>query len=339
MLKRTLARLLLSRQRDHGLLIDDLESKHVDRTKPFANDSSCFYGGDEAGNAAIFRLAFRATRPAESWLDVRLAGGPRFGLPANPGPEKEGFALGDFAFKHRVPGKAWTIAYRGPLTDAAGNLEDGEIALDFTATHPMFDYAQSTDRGLVADCLAREPWSLEFFKKLRELGQVHYEQFGRLKGTVRFGQVARELDLLTTRDHSFGTRDWAIWDRHYWLSGVTATGYGFTVVAIRYDFCGPIYAGFTISPDGASDAIVGCTSLDEVSRDAVWPESGVVEVRTRAGLRHTVEFKRDGVFPYEGDGLYLMREGIGRFRFDGQPAYGLCEFGFNKRKYETAIAA
>lgn len=339
MLKNALARLMLTRQRRHALSVSELESKHVDPAQPFPNDSSCFYGGDEAGNAAIFRLAFRGpSRAAECWLDFRLAGGPIVGLPENHGPESDGFAYGDVAFVCEEPGKRWRIRYQGPLAERGGGAaRDGALDLVFTATHPLFDYAESTDRRLVAQAIARERWTRAFFLKLKDLGQVHYEQFGRLQGTVRFGDRVAELDLLTTRDHSFGSRDWANWERHFWLSGVTADGYGFTAVAIRYDFCGPIYAGFTIDPDGSSDAIVECTSLEEVSRRTLWPTEGVVQLRCRSGARHTLEFQRDGVFAYEGDGLYLMKEGIGRFRWDGRPAYGLCEFGFGKARYGREI--
>jgi hypothetical protein len=338
MLKQALARLLVRRTRRHPFTTAELESKHVDLANPCPNDSSCFYGGDEAGDAAIFRLAFRGPRrQPECWLDVQLAGEPMFGLPANPGPERDGFGLGDFSFVCEEPGKAWTIAYRGPLNDAKGVLKDGAIDLAFCATHPLFDYAESTDRRMVAEAIAREKWSRGFFVKLRDLGQVHYEQFGLLKGTVRFGERTATLDLLTTRDHSFGSRDWASWDRHYWLSGVTRDGHGFTAVAIRYDFCGPIYAGFTIAPDGTSDAIVSCTGLEEVSKDQLWPAKGAIQLRTRSGMRHLLEFERLGVFPYVGDGVYLMKEGMGRYRYDGIPASGLCEFGFSKARYERAL--
>ncbi len=338
MIKQLLAQALVRRGKKHGLSPAALEQKHVDPAHPFPNDSTFFYGGDEAGNAAIFRLAFRGPRAPECWLDVRLAGKGGFGLVANPGPEREGFVLGDVSFACLEPGKTWRLSYRGPLTDTEGNLGEGEVDLSFRATHPLFDYAESTDRTRVAEAIARERWSREFFLKLKDLGQVHYEQFGTLEGTVRFGEARTELRLLCTRDRSFGSRDWRSWDRHYWLSGVTADGHGFTAVAIRYDFCGPLYAGFTIAPDGSSDAIVDCTSLDELSRGGLWPERGALELRTRSGRTHRLEFERRGVFPYSGDGVYLMREGIGTYRYDGRTAIGLCEFGFAKARYEHQLA-
>lgn len=338
MLKRALARLLVSRQKQHDRAVPVLEQKHVDPAAPFPNDSSCFYGSDPAGNAAIFRLAFRGPRrAAECWFDVQLAGGERVGLPVPPGREGEGFSLGPVAFVCREPGRAWDVRYRGPLVDATGREREADLELAFTSTHPLYDYAESSDRRLIADAIARERWTREFFLALKDLEQVHYEQFGRLRGRLVLDGQGRELDLLAVRDHSYGSRDWTTWDRHYWISGSTEDGEGFTAVAIRYQFCGPLYAGFVTAKDGSSDAIVGCTPLEELSRERVWPARGLLELALRSGRRRTLEFERRGVFPYEMDGAYLMREGIGAYQLDGKPAWGLCEFGFSKARYANRL--
>lgn len=339
MLKRALARLLVSLQKQHDRAVAVLESKHVDPAAPFPNDSSCFYGSDARGNAAIFRLAFRGPRrTAECWFDLSLEDGLRLGLPTLPGPEGEGFSLGPVSFVCREPGRAWEVRYAGPLVDGAGASRSAELSLSFTSTHPLYDYAESSDRRLIADAIARERWSRDFFLALKDLEQVHYEQFGQLRGRLVVDGQARELDLLSVRDHSYGSRDWTTWDRHYWISGATADGEGFTAVAIRYLFCGPLYAGFVTAPDGSSDAIVACTPLDEVAREHVWPSRGRLELTLRSGRRRVLEFERRGVFPYEMDGAYLMREGIGAYRLDGKPAYGLCEFGFRKATYAHRLA-
>jgi hypothetical protein len=339
MIKQALARMLVSRQRRPEPAVETLEQKHVDLAKPFPNDSTFFYGSDAAGNAFVTRLAFRGPRrAAECWLDIKPAGRKRFGLPANPGPEREGFALGDLAFVCNVPGREWRIRYKGPLTGENGTTREGSVELAFSGTHPLFDFAYSTDRRLVAAAIAREKWTRRFFLQLQDLGQTHYEQFGQLTGTATFGDEKVELNLPSVRDHSFGSRDWSTWERHYFMSGITADGYGFTAVAIRYDFCGPLYAGFTIAPDGKSDAIVGCTRLEDLTAAEVWPTKGSLALTTRSGARHTVEFKREGVFPYVMDGAYLLREGIGVYTFDGKPAWGVCEFGFKKDKYAHLVA-
>jgi hypothetical protein len=337
MLKRALARLLVSHQRHHEHAIESLEKKHVNLTHPFPNDSSCFYGGDASGNAFIARLAFRGPhRGPECWLDFRPAGQPAIGLPANPGPEREGFALGELAFVCELPGKRWRLSYQGPLTESGGGtVADGAVELSFHSTHPVYDYAASSDRRLVAEAIAAQKWSGSFFRQLKDLEQVHYEQFGRLTGRLACGGRTFELDLAAVRDHSFGSRDWSTWDRHYWLSGVSPDGHGFTAVAIRYDFCGPLYAGFTTTPDGSSDAIVACTRLEDLSATATqpWPERGTLQIETRSGKRHRLDFHRQGVFPYLMDGVYLMKEGIGAYQLDGKPAWGLCEFGFKQERY------
>lgn len=341
MLKRALARLLVSRQKKHDRSLAFLESKHVDLANPFPNDSSCFWGSDALGNAVIFRLAFRGPRrDAECWLDLQLADGTRLGTRALPGEEGPGFSLGPLEFDCREPGRSWDLHYHGALVDPGGATRHATIDLAFSSTHPVYDYAESSDRRLIADAIAREDWTSDFFVKLKDLEQVHYEQFGRLRGEVKLDHEAapRALDLISVRDHSFGSRDWTTWDRHYWISGATEEGEGFTAVAIRYHFCGPLYAGFVTAPDGSSDAIVGCTPLDELSREAVWPAKGRLELQLRSGRRRTLEFERRGVFPYEMDGAYLMREGIGAYRLDGKPAWGLCEFGFDKGRYADRIA-
>ena len=339
MLKRALARLVVNRQRRHGYPVESLESKHVDLTHPFPNDSSCFYGGDAAGNAFIARLAFRGPQRApECWLDFRPAGQSSVGLPTNPGPERDGFGLGELAFTCELPGKRWRLSYHGPLTEAAeGRVADGSVELSFDSTHPLYDYAASSDRRLVAEAIAAQRWNRRFFRQLKDLEQVHYEQFGRLAGRVASGGRTFELDLVSVRDHSFGSRDWSAWNRHYWLSGVSLDGHGFTAVAICYDFCGPLYAGFTTTPTGESDAIVACTPLEEIARTQPWPERGTLEIETRSGRRHRLGFHRQGVFPYVMDDVYLMREGIGAFELDGRPMWGLCEFGFKKERYARLL--
>jgi hypothetical protein len=337
--KQLLARALVGRQKGHGHSTIELERRHVDPTRPFPNDSSCFYGADAEGRAVVFRLAFRGAglgprgRAPESWLDLHLPGLGRFGLAENPGAEGEGFSLGALAFTCVEPGRCWRVTYRGPLTDASGAAHDADLDLLFSSRGPLHDYAQSSDRSLIASAIARERWDGAFFRALADLEQVHYEQYGRLRGRVTLDGRSLELDLRSVRDHSFGSRDWSTWDRHYWIAGVTEAGVGFTAVAIRYDFCGPLYAGFVVDPEGRSDAIVACTSLDEVAGEDVWPDHGALLLTMRSGRQHRVEFRREGVFPYLMDGVYLMKEGIGAYRFDGAPAVGLCEFGFKKERY------
>ena len=67
-----------------------------------------------------------------------------------------------------------------------------------------------------ARAFAKEPWSREYFDKIRAAHQNHYEQFGDLRGvaTVDGGAVEDRLDLHVMRDHTHGsTRDWRLMHR------------------------------------------------------------------------------------------------------------------------------
>lgn len=313
-----------------------LEQKHTDLSIPLYNDSSFFYGGDKSGNAFIARMAFRGKdRNPEMWFDFYLNEHGYFGIKELPGFEGEGFRIGSLYWKPIITGQTWEIGYDGKMKDRNGNEIEAEVNMVFTGRHPLYDFASSSDPDAIADAIADEKWNRTFFYKLKELSQTHYEQTGKLEGTLKLGGETYNINMLSLRDHSFGPRSWQQWDRHFWMSGIDDDGWSWTVTTIRYHFINRLTAGFVTDPDGHTDAIIQCTGLEEISKDQLWPENGLVEIKTRNGIIHQLEFKRKGYFPYLMDDAYMMLEGIGNYRFNGVSGLGMIEFGFTKRKYEV----
>jgi hypothetical protein len=234
-----------------------LEQKHTDPDDPLYNDSSFFYGGDETGNAFIARMAFRGKkRKPEVWFDFYLKDYGYVGLKGIPGEEGVGFQFGELYWKPLEIGRKWEIGYKGPLSGRNGVEMDAGVHMVFTGMHPVYDFVASSDRSANADAIAGEKWSKEFFKKLKELSQTHYEQTGKLTGTVKLDDKIIDLDMKGLRDHSFGPRSWEQWDRHYWMSGINDDGWSWTVTTIRYHFINRLTAGFVTDPEGHTDAIV-----------------------------------------------------------------------------------
>jgi len=169
------------------------------------------------------------------------------------------------------------------------------------------------------------------------MGQVHIEQMGVLEGRVKLGETA----IFGMRDHSFGPRKWGNWRRHFWISGGAQGGFGLTVTAIRYTMLGEgqqMVAGFVYSGDGEVETIAHCSSIDEISKDVLWPHEGTIVICTASGRIHNVRFERTGCFPYEmDDGTYMMREGIGRVWLDESPGLGMLEFGFNSAEFRDRV--
>jgi hypothetical protein len=325
---------MVNRQRKE-FPVEYLEQKHVDLDLPFPNDSSFFYGGDKEGNAFICRMAFRGPgRKHEYWFDLFLKGQGFFGIREDPGPDGEGHQMGNLKWEPVEIGKKWRITYNGKLSDEHGNSHESKVDLTFTGEHPIYNFADSSDRNLIAKAIASEKWTKEFFFKLKELSQTHIEQTGNINGTIILDGKENIVSFRAMKDHTFGSRTWLTWDRHYWISGLADNGYQWTVTTIRYDFLGRLTAGFVIDPKGKVDAITDCTNLEEVSKDKLLPDHGIISLKMRSGKSHKMEFFRNGHFPYLMDDSYSMYEGIGSYKFDGSDGLGMIEFGFKKERYK-----
>jgi len=335
MLKRLISRQMVKRTKNRLFPVEYLEQKHVDLNQPFPNDSSFFYGGDKEGNAFITRMAFRGPdREHEYWFDFHLKGLGFFGLKSDPGAEGDGFQLGSLSWKPIETGKTWRIRFDGTVHDKDNNPHECKTDLLFTGENPIYDFATSSDQNSIAGAIAAEKWNKEFFFKLKDTHQTHYEQTGNIKGFIILDNKKHDLDFRASRDHSFGSRNWLTWDRHFWITGLSDNGYHWTVTTIRFDFLGRLTAGFVIGPDGVADAIVECTDLETVSKEKLLPDQGIVELIMRSGKKHQIRFKRNGDFPYIMDKKYLMFEAIGTYQFDGVDGLGMVEFGFHADKYK-----
>ena len=157
MLKELVARLMVNRSKSRQYPVEYLERKHVKLDEPFPNDSSYFYGSDKAGNAFITRMAFRGpNRPHEYWFDFRFPEVGFFGIKDDPGPDGEGFQMGELKWAPVEVGKKWRVSYQGPVKDGQGQSHPCRADLLFTGEHPVYDYAKSSDRNLIAKAIASE---------------------------------------------------------------------------------------------------------------------------------------------------------------------------------------
>ena len=335
MLKKIISRQMVKRTKNRLFSVEFLEQKHLDLTQPYPNDSSFFYGGDKEGNAFITRMAFRGPdREHEYWFDFYLKGIGFFGLRSDPGHEGIGFQMGSLKWEPIVVGKIWRILFEGTVLDKDGKSHDCKTDLVFTGENPIYDFARSSDQNSIAKAIAAEKWNKEFFFNLKDIHQTHYEQTGNLKGFIILDNQKFDLNFRASRDHSFGSRNWLTWDRHFWITGLSDNGFHWTVTTIRFDFLGRLTAGFVISPEGIADAITECTDLETVSKDKLLPDQGVVKLIMRSGKKHNLQFLRNGDFPYVMDKKYLMFEAIGSYQFDGVDGLGMVEFGFHSDKYK-----
>ncbi len=329
MFKRALANLMVRSRRRHALPVDALESLHLEPDTPLYNDSVYLYGRGQDGFALAFRLALRTGKPCEVWTSLRLPGQAFAQVPRALHARDEGWAAGGASWEVLEPGRRLRVRYAGPLQQGDAT-HDAALDLVFEGGPPVVDFTDGVAAKATAAALARETWSKRFFEQLGEIRVVHYEQTGRLRGTVRLGEDTRDVDVVSMRDHSFGRRDWRSWRRHVWFSGIREDGVGFTMAHVRYDFVGPLTAGFWM--DGAPVALAEATPMESLGAPGEIPESFTLDLRLKDGTRQRVPVETEGVFRFDlGPGAYTIHEAIARFELAGEPAVGICEFGWSPR--------
>lgn len=135
------------------------------------------------------------------------------------------------SYKCDVPMDKWKVKYDGELLvncihplDAEGKskAKKRHVKLDliYERDSPIFWYMRDDYTDLIARNLAQEPWGLNFFKTCvnRTQNHGHYEDFGRLKGTIVIdGKIEKKVDFGTFRDHSWDIRRWQAMDHLFIL--------------------------------------------------------------------------------------------------------------------------
>lgn len=330
-LKSKAAAVMVRSSRPEPLSEPELERLHLSPETANFNDSSYFFGADRSGLALATRLAFRTGKPDEAWLELRHPDIGPHRLAGSPGPRGEGFALGPLSFTCERVGQRWRLRYQGPLEGP-----DGEVPFELDATFhgrtPVVDFARHADQRSVAEAMAAQRWSGEFFRKLREIHKVHYEQGGRLMGRAVLGEREIDLDLPSIRDHSFGTRVWGQWDRHLWVLGALDDGSYFNVSMIRYDFLGSLRTGWRWR-QGAVLSMVDSDDFEHFGPADEPPSDFAISFRPRGMATETAVVKARDAFDFVlDDDEYRIREWIADMRVGDARGVGVAEFGWNPRR-------
>ncbi len=337
-IKLLLSRKMLNRRRARDLPVEELETKHLRPEIEGFNDSSYFAGWQKDGLSFVSRLAFRTGKHNENWLKVHIPGEGVWGFEDRPLEEGEGFSQGPLEYICDEPGYRWTIRYKGPVFK--GDLEE-EMILDLSweKLGPVIDFDKTgTMFENTARQMAGQPWNKEFFRKLRELHKVHYEQAGRITGKIIWKGRELSFDGHGIRDHSFGKRSWDHWKRHIWFLGVLEDGRYFNNSVIDFDFIPNLKAAYIGDADRAT-TLASLADLPPFSAQDPLPTRVEYSLRLRPGeaeKRMKVDMK--AFFPFMMDGVYHIRQALADFSLDGVPGMGIAEMGINPRYYDIHIS-
>jgi len=329
----------MKKKRKIGLDIEAAERHQLpENAGPILNNSYYFGANSTDGQSLIFRLAFRETF---SELFILYTNNGRFLYMEDSAIANDSVPM---KLECLEPGKKWHITYDGQLKDSvSGAMVPFSFEVDYVARLPIFSSAHhGCVHGLLA-AIARQKWDKEFFAKAtggdmgvrgkkQKAEQVHYEQTGRMSGTVTVDGVSECIDLPSSRDHSYGPRNWGFMNDHIWLMAQTDAGEALNLQLVNYPFAQSIYLGYTDIENGGKNAsLIQFRNLSYEHCGGMGTDTIELDMEFDNGRTYHVKAVRDVNIPTPYDnGNYYFQETIGNFEIDGVKARGTIEYGFNR---------
>ncbi|HEY9113047.1 MAG TPA: hypothetical protein VIN10_00015 [Bacteroidales bacterium] len=337
-LKDRIAISMVSKGKKRLNILSEMELKHSNDSIKGFNDSSYFAGLSSDGISFVSRLAFRVDKPNENWLKIFIPGEGVWGFENKQLTEGDGFKQGSLEYKCIVPGKKWAINFDGVIENGLTE-ENLKLKLIWESAYPIIDFdTVGTTARQVGKQIAAAKWDSSFFNKLKELKQVHYEQSGKITGTVFWKNKNIEVDLKGVRDHSWGVRNWDDWDRHFWFLGMLDDGRFFNFSQISYSFVKSLKAGF-ICKNEQQKTVFGIPSFEEINFDSLFPKKIRFQIEEEKGLYVPLSINMKTFFPFKMDDVYYIRQAASVFEYNGVKGIGIAEMGANMKKYNIDIAS
>lgn len=248
------------------------------------------------------------------------------------------YALTDMLHKENVPLKVqrsehgWLIKYSGELTSGNGEKIHAEFGGEYVSDQPPVDFFSNMPPVRTAKAMAGEKWNKKFFSEVQANNQVHYEQTGRISGSLDIGGKIHIVDLPCVRDHSYGKRDWNYMNNHLWLMAVNENS--------QLNFSMVSYPAMTVLEVGNfKKAGEPMAYALEASYDRALiaaghaPEKFGLLISLDNGHMLNIAVNKTDEYVYlfqEGD--YKLIEGIAEFTIDDEKYRGILEVGFNKEE-------
>ena len=322
----------LSKRETESIPLEVIEQKHSDPSQALFNDSSYFNGISDDGSFFLVRQSFRTTRGNEYWLEVYFPDLGLLRLKQHPGAEGNGFQQGDLRFDQIQLGREWNVSFQGEM-DLDGTAKKVKIDLKFTAETAIIDFQNALIVDATAKSIANAKWSKSFFEKLKDSKKNHFEQGGRLKGTIEIDGDSRKVDFSSMRDHSWGIRKWGGWKRHVWIGGMLDNNEAFNLSMVQYDYMGQLSAGFITEGDKIH-YLREFPTIEEFASDPIFPAKLDLKLNYSDGKEYHLKSERNTFVPYNMDDEYRINEGISFGTVNGIPVKLVTEFGFNPTHYD-----
>ncbi|XP_052807198.1 uncharacterized protein LOC128236389 [Mya arenaria] len=314
-------------------------AQELPKEHPKAVDAVYLTGSNKNGQFMVTATARRHDNHVQTIVFLRL---PHLGfleLPCMPDTSLRGdrpgeFAAGGLHIRPLEPMKTWAIQFDGKLRHVStGKLLHVKFDLTWTACTRFFDFDVDLPSDTLADAIAREPWSRQFFDTLKTIHQTHYEQFGDTRGTVTIeGHDPVTLNIRGIRDHSYGNiRNWRQLHRYCIQYASFEDGTNLNISAISMPTTtSRLHCGFLFLADGQLEAVTWTDLEFHCLGDDGTPVNKFTVKFKAGGRMRTLEAEvLDWRQFYIGEGRDAkIYERYVRYRLDGVEGYGLSEWEY-----------
>ena len=252
--------------------------------------------------------------------------------------EGKKFSLGDLDYLRLEPLKKWQLVYSGDMFDIDDSrklpelnletlkLQNVEVDLVFEGVAPCFNFMNANSRAL-AEMIVGAGTRLKDLRDVSKISSHHYEQAGRINGTIKIGNREISFSGGGIRDHSWGPRDWAAPRLWRWLSCHFDEELSFNLTRIAITSV-DVFNGF-LTRDGVNYPLRRAALESELEEDGVTQKSLRFWFEDVGGEIIEVNGEVLTVIPIllESEGhRTLVNEALTEYRCGDKVGYGISEY-------------
>ena len=252
--------------------------------------------------------------------------------------EEDSITMGNLAYQRIEPLNKWRLTFAGTMADADDSrrlpelslenlrLQDVEVDLEFEGLAPCFDFKNAHPRAM-GEMLVEAGTHLRDLRKVSKVSSEHYEQVGRVNGTIRIGNREITFQGSGHRDHSWGPRDWAAPRLWTWLTCQFGEELAFNLSRVAIASV-DILNGF-ICRDGANYPLRRAQLETEFEEDGVTQRRLAFRLEDTGGKTIDVAGEALTVIPLHlesGGHATLVNEALTEYSCEGMGGYGISEY-------------
>lgn len=333
MIKQWLAKVMIRQANSQVFPIEELEQRHIENGTPDFNNSIYFAGVNPNGISLVTRMGFRTDKADENWLKICIPGEGTIGFENKQYKDAGQFKQGPLIYNCLKPGTEWQIIYHGYINEEVD--EELSVNLRWKSDPYILNFGiEGTHEQRTIDQIVAKTWNKDFFSKIRGLGKVHYEQAGRITGTITYKGKTHQIDVPGIRDHNYGSRNYDDWNRHLWLIGILEDGRLFSISSVDYKFIEDLKAGFIGDCNQRRTTLWESPDLNEAIGEPALPKKlNFHIIEKKGGPKIPCSVKMNKCFDFTMDENYLLRQSIARFQIGDLKGTGIAELGMHKIRY------